>query len=338
MQAPTAPVAQGETVSQSEIENLLAQIGSGDALPVEADANRPKTAAGDFQQRHDFPPLSLFSIAELRKLRMRHEEFITALSARLSIRLGMEVNMQMSKLETATLEKFVDGLANPTHVTVLKMEPLLGNCLLDIPLRLGLSLVDRELGGPGVWQDEPRELTKMEVGLISHVVETILSEWCAIWSDLLDLRPVLISSENNGRFIQNIEPKTNLLVLGMELQLGATPGEMQLGIPCSMLEPLLFKLSSLKEKGQKPAIARATAPVNWNPVLDDMEMQLTAELPELKLTAGQLAELKAGDIIPLPPEMVNRLRICLEGTPKFMAVLGKDNEQWAVKIVEAIKP
>jgi flagellar motor switch protein FliM len=178
-------VLREDTVSQSEIERLLAQIGNSDALPIESAAPSPGGGSNDLIHRHEFPQLSLFTAAELRKLRVRHEEFVASLGARLSIHLGLDISLQMAKLETSSFQGFIDGLGNPTHLTVLKLEPLSGNCFLDIPLRLGLCVVDRELGGPGVWHDEPRELTKMESGLLSRLVESILSEWCGVWKDLV---------------------------------------------------------------------------------------------------------------------------------------------------------
>jgi flagellar motor switch protein FliM len=337
--APAAnPIPTGDTVSQSEIEKLLAQMGGGEAPAAEPGASTPQAAAGgDFLQRHDFPQLSFFSPAELRKLRVRHEEFIHSLAARLSIRFGAEVSLQMAKLETTPFQSFIDALANPTHLTVLKLEPLLGNCLLDIPLRLGLCMVDRELGGIGVWQDEPRELTKMETGLLSRVVESILSEWCGVWSDLLDLRPVLIGCESNGRFLQTCPPNTMMLVLGMELQMGMMVEQMQLGLPYPTLEPLIAKLNSAMEAGQKPAVTREAKPVKWNPALDDMELRVTAELPDVEISARRLADLKPGDLISVRTEKASQVQVCLSGSPKFTAVLGLRGEQWAVKIVQVQK-
>lgn len=333
----TAPDAapMTDTVSQSEIEKLLAQAGGGEAA---GGAAQPVAASeNDCLQRHDFPQLSLFTPSELRKLRMRHEEFINSLAARLSIRFGTEVTLQMSKLDTALFSSFVDGLANPTHLTVLKLEPLSGNCLLDIPLRLGLCLVGRELGGAGVWEDEPRELTKMEDALLSRVVENILSEWCGVWRDLLDLRPVLVGTENNGRFLQTCPAGTTLLVLGIELQMGAVVEEIQLGLPYPTLQPLMLKLNAATEAEQKPAATLAARPVRWNPLLNEMKLRVTAEWQGVEVTARQLVHMKPGDVIPIQAELVNRMQICLEGTPKFLAIPGMEQDQWAVRIAEPIK-
>jgi flagellar motor switch protein FliM len=101
VQDPPAVAPPREIVSQSEIEQLLAGVAG--AADLQAASSTP--AAGgdpseyDYLRRHEFPRLSLFPPAELRRLRERHEEFIGALTARLSTHLGMEVGLQMSKLE-----------------------------------------------------------------------------------------------------------------------------------------------------------------------------------------------------------------------------------------------
>ena len=332
------PPTLSDTVSQSEIENLLAQVGSEEPAPVSsASFAAPKSEKSETIHRHEFPTLSLFSPAELRKLRLRHDDFITSLAARLSIRLGLDVGIQMSKLETAAFKSFTDSLSNPTHLTVLKLEPLAGNCVLDLPLRLGLCLVERELGGPGLWRDDPRELTKMEATLLAKVVDNILTEWCAVWRDLMELRPAQIAMESNSRFLETSSPETILLVLGIEMRFSQIVETMQFGLPYPTLEPLLAKLNASTERVKKTAAAKPLAFPNWNPLLDEMEMKLTAELPPATLAANRLEDLKPGDMIPLTGDMVNQVKLLFEGTPKFLGALGSQNDQWAVKIASVLK-
>ena len=56
----------------------------------------------------------------------------------------------------------------------------------------------------------------MEATLLSKVIDNILSEWCIVWRDLLDLRPSQVGSESNSRFLDTCPPETMLLVLGIE--------------------------------------------------------------------------------------------------------------------------
>ena len=150
-----------------------------------------KSSAAGKQAPLVFRRLSAFSATELRKLRERQEEFIRALAARLSGHLRLEIGLKITRLESVPFEKFVDEISNPTYLSLLKLEPLKGVCLLEIPPQLGLSIVDRELGGAGVSIDENRALTEIESRILSRVVEMSLGEWCHAWSDLLELRPAM---------------------------------------------------------------------------------------------------------------------------------------------------
>jgi flagellar motor switch protein FliM len=235
--------AQSETISQSEVERLLAEVGNaGDAPTIEIGAPRaispPESAS---LERYDFRQVSFFSIRELRKLRSRHEEYIRSLAARLSVYLRLEVAMQMSKLDIIQFQKFVEGMSNPTHLALLKVEPLQGICLLDIAPRLGLAIVDRELGGPGICNEDARDLSQMEARLLSRVLEIIVNEWCACWGNLLELRPLILGHENTGRFLQTCSPGSMMLVFGIEVRLGQLVEQIHFGFPYQTLEPLIQK-------------------------------------------------------------------------------------------------
>jgi flagellar motor switch protein FliM len=327
---PNLTPSNPETVSQSEVEGLLAQIGESGpregapALMAERDGSQP----------HIFRRLSSFSTTELRKLRVRHEEFISSLAARLSVHLRTEIGLKMSSLEAMTFEKFVEELSNPTYLALLKLEPLSGTCFLDIPPRLGLSVVDCELGGPGVCVEEERSLSEIESRVISRFVEINFSEWCSSWSDTLDLRPLLIGHESNVTFVQNESLDTTMLVLGVEVQIGELTQQMHFGFPYLMLEPLIKKLNAEAEKSEKPAAKAPLAALKWNPVLDDVRIPVGIELPGLGITARELAGLKVGDVIAVEPEVFQNVRISLGKKAKFSAVAGRCGSHWAARITK----
>ena len=334
--SPSGPASQ-EIISQSEVERLLAQVETVDPSAPGADAAAPINTAGhEIIRRHEFPKLSLFSPVELRLLRVRHEDFISALAARLSIHLGLEVVLQMSKLETLTFEKFADGLSNPTYLTMLKLPPLAGICLLDIPPRLGLCIVDRQLGGPGRLPEETRQIGKIEARLLAPVVGLIVNEWCSIWTDLMEVRPAVVGAESNSRYLHTSTPETSMLVVGMEMHLGETVEPMQIAFPHPMLEPLTLKLSAGVDGADKPDAASKSAPARWNSLFDKLQIQVTAELPEIELPAGQVGSLKIGDVLPFPRELMNQVRLRLANQPGFVGTLGVSDQCRAVKITQSL--
>src|SRR5215468_822432 len=213
MPAPNEPAGGGDVLSQSEVERLLAQVTEQEkSAPVlQPGPEQATTAPKDSIQPYDFRHPVFLSVAELRRLRMRQEEFTRALAARLSIYLRLEFSLQVSRLETIPYQKFAEGLPNPTHLSLFKVEPLRGIGILAVHPRLGLTIVDRLLGGPAHSISADHDLSEIELALLDQAVQLMLGEWCNNWASVQELRPLLLGHENNGQFLQTAPRDTIML-------------------------------------------------------------------------------------------------------------------------------
>jgi flagellar motor switch protein FliM len=325
-----------EVLSQSEVERLLAQVAEQENKTTVHQPDGSKvTQSNDNIQPYDFRNPVFLSANELRKLRIEHEEFIHALAARMSIYLRMEFSIQMSRLETLTYQKFTEGLPNPTHLALFKVEPLRGICVLDISPRLGLTIVDRLMGGPGLSVSLNRDLSEIEVALLDQVVHIVISEWCNHWSYMQDLRHQLLGHENNGQFLQTTQSDTIMLVLSMEARMADCLEQIQIGFPYSTVEPLIEKISSKLRPDQAEMTPAKSA--DWNPALVDVNIPVTAEWPPLMMSVRELSTLKAGDFIEIPPEYAAQVRLRLANMHKFTGRLGKKGDNWAVELQRVLR-
>ncbi|MEQ1843626.1 MAG: flagellar motor switch protein FliM, partial [Verrucomicrobiales bacterium] len=183
-------------------------------LGAAAGKPQPKVEACDFRNP------AFLSEAELRRLRLLHEDFIRYLSARLSLYLRMEFGLKMARLTTIPYSKFTDALPNPTHISLFKVEPLVGVGILDVNPRLALTIADRLLGGRGHSVKAERYLTEIEIAMIEDVIVIFLEEWCAQWKSEQELRPLIIGHENNGRFLQTSPRDSVVLAMALECNFG----------------------------------------------------------------------------------------------------------------------
>lgn len=325
-----------EVLSQSEVERLLAQVAEQENKTTVHQSDGSIIAQSkDSIQPYDFRNPVFLSANELRKLRIEHEEFIHALAARMSIYLRMEFAIQMSRLETLTYQKFTESLPNPTHLALFKVEPLRGICVLDISPRLGLTIVDRLMGGPGLSVSLNRDLSEIEVALLDQVVHIVISEWCNHWSYMQDLRHQLLGHENNGQFLQTTQPDTIMLVLSMEARMADCLEQIQIGFPYSTVEPLIEKISSkLRPDSEESKSAKAS---DWNPALVDVNIPVTGEWPPLSMQLRDLSNLKVGDFIEVPVEYASQVSLRLANMHKFTGRLGKQGNNWAVEIQKILK-
>jgi flagellar motor switch protein FliM len=283
---------------------------------------------------HDFRQSGFLAPSELRRIRQRHEQFIRSLAARLAIFLRLEFSLQLSKVQIIGYQKFIEELPSPAHITLFKTEPLKGVGLLVIPTLLGLTLVDRLLGGPGQAPAQARDLSEIEIALIDQVATLVLTEWCNHWPEMRGMTSSLLGHENNSRFLQTSTPETAMLILTMTGGIGEQSEPIQIVFPYATVEPLM-RLLSPSMPGSEAAPARATKP-KWNSEFDEVKVPIIAEWQGLKMSAGEITRLKAGDLLALDPGCAAQVQLLLNHVPKFIGRPGTSSGKWAVQLTSTI--
>ena len=323
-------------LDQSEIDRILAQQaaeaqalkGGGGSVTKLDDLNAPKVEAYDFRNP------AFLSEAELRRLRLLHEDFIRYLSARLSLYLRMEFGLKMAKLTTVTYSKFTDSLPNPTHLSLFKVDPMVGVGILDINPRLALTIADRLLGGRGHSVKAERYLTEIEIALIEDVILILLEEWCGQWKSEQELHPAIIGHENNGRFLQTSPRDAIMLALALECNFGDCSEQIQIGVPYYTIEPVVKRMQARRQKDT--AVTQTVKRAEWHPAYEGIAVPVRAEWQAFDLTLREVASLRVGDVIEIRPSICAETRILLNDTAKFVGTVGLDTDRVAVQVTRKL--
>jgi flagellar motor switch protein FliM len=282
---------------------------------------------------HDFRQSGFLAPSELRRIRLRHEQFIRALAGRMAIFLRLEFTVQTVKVQITGYQKFIESLPSPTHITLFKTDPLKGVGLLVIPPRLGLTVVDRLLGGPGQMPENSRELSEIEIALIDQVATLILAEWCNHWPEMRDLKPSLLGHENNSRFLQTAPADTAMLVLTMNSGIGDQLEPIQLLFPYATVEPLMRLLNPPMPEAEAAPVR--TGKPKWNSGLNEIKVPITAEWQGIKMSAGAITQLKTGDVVMLDPQCAAQVHLRFSHVPKFIGRPGTCSGNWAVQLTNS---
>jgi flagellar motor switch protein FliM len=322
-------------LDQNEIDKLLAQqaetqVKKGGVLGVDAPAAVRKV------EPYDFRNPAFLSEGELRRLRLLHEDFIRYLSARLSLYLRMEFGLKMAKLTTVTFSKFTESLPNPTHISLFKVEPLVGVGILDINPRLALTIADRLLGGRGHSVKAERYLTEIEIALIEDVIIILLEEWCGQWKVEQELRPSVIGHENNGRFLQTSPRDAIMLAMSLECNFGDCSEQIQIGVPYYTIEPVVKKMQARRQKDT--AVTQNVKRAEWQPAYDRITVPVRAEWDAFEITLREISNLRVGDILEMKPSLCAETRVMLNGTAKFQGTAGLDSDRVAVQLTRKLPP
>jgi flagellar motor switch protein FliM len=285
-------------------------------------------------ERYNFRQPVFLSEAELRRLQTLHDDFIRYLTARLSLHLRMEFSLKLTGLAAVPYAEFTGSLPSPAHLTLFKLEPLAGVGILGINPRLALTIADRLLGGRGGAVKAERDLTEIEVALMEGVMAIILEEWCAQWKNVQELRPLVIGQESSGRFLQTSPRDAAVIALSLEATFGDCTGSIQLGVPCSTIDPVLKQAQASRQR--ETSAGAAERPTAWHPAYDDIAVPVRAEWQALEFALRELASLRVGDVIELPSALFSHTRVLFNGVPKFTGTVGLDADRVAVQLTRKL--
>jgi len=298
-----------------------------------------KETAGHVAGR-ERPAAAAMSPGELRPWQERQQQFVQNAAAGLTTHLGMDFSLKLKEMKTVAYRELAATWGNPAHLALFKMEPLRGVSILEISSRLALGMVDRLMGGPGDPPAADQEMSGMEKALLEPCVQLLLETWCGRWSDVKELKPVILGYESSGHFIQAAPPETILLALCMEGSMGASRGRLQLGFPYASVEPLVRRFRKDAAPAAPPARPASPAPATpwkWNPCFDDVRVPVTAGWEGLELTARQILALKVGDVLPLDAQRLQQICVRVADVLRFQGRPGTLAGQWAVELTQALR-
>ena len=173
-----------EVLSQSEIDALLSAMSNGDldASAIQEGLDEPQVRPFDFMRP------SKFSKDQLRTIELLHDAFCRSAQTQLSGALRTIVEIEVMTADQVTYGEFVNSMPTPSLITIVTMEPLEGNAVVELNLPIAFSIIDRLVGGPGTHRPRVRELTEIEHALLQGVLETLLRGFSEAWSTVVPAR------------------------------------------------------------------------------------------------------------------------------------------------------
>jgi len=323
----------GDVLSQSEIDALLSALSTG-----EVDANEIKE---EQQQRkvkvYDFRRPDKFSKDQMRTIYMLHENFARLLNTYLSGHLRAMVQVNVASVDQLTYEEFIRSLPNPSVISVLQMQPLKGNAILEINPSIIFAIIDRLFGGSGQVSSKPRPLTDIEDNIVRRVIGKSLESLAEAWKQFVPLKPLLEAIEINPQFTQIVPPSDMVVLITLQAKVGQGEGFINLCIPYLVLEPILSKLSTTywvsgTTKGSSTehiqSIRRRVEKIN---------VPIIVELGNTSVTVQELLELSPGDVLQLDTGIKEDLKVVIGSFKKFLCKPGVLGSKLAIQITSIVE-
>ncbi|MFH1539892.1 MAG: flagellar motor switch protein FliM [bacterium] len=337
----------GDYLSQDAIDDLIGQLGdtlddAGAAPAAAAPAARAAApamvpAGGGDVRSYDFTRASKFSKDQVRTIQMIHETFARLFSSTLSAKIRALTRIKVVSVEEVTFEDFINTVSNPSIISIFSLSPMEGNAVLDISPQVGFPLMDRLLGGSGLEEEEPRELTDIEMNIMESILLDGLNFLKEAWANVITLSPKLELLESNPYFVQIVPPGEMIVLVNFEAQIGEKTGRMNIAIPYVMLEKVISRLSIQ----QWFATFRRTKSEDTRKRVEERllktSVNFTVQLGRAKLTLKDFLNLQEGDVVQIDRKVSDALDVIVGDRRKFRGRPGKVGKRIAVKTVAVIE-
>lgn len=323
----------GDVLSQSEIDNLLQALSTG-----EIDAEEMKNSGSEKQVKdYDFARPSKFSKEHLRTLEIIFEHYGRLLSTNLPVYLRKNVQVEVMNSEAVTYMEFSNALSNPVLLGIVDFAPLEGSIIVEMASKLGYAIVDRMLGGEGEPLDKVRDFSEIELSIVERIMIACIELLREPWTNVVDVVPRLERIETNSQFAQIISPSEMIAIVTVNIKIGEVEGLMNVCLPYLTLEPVMDKLntkfwySNMQEREDfeyadniEALISKAVVPVK-------------AVLGNNAISVGDFGALQIGDIIRLDKNVDSELDIYVGDMKKFTAMPGSSGKNYAVRLTTVIR-
>lgn len=229
----------GEVLSQSEIDNLLAALSTG-----ELDVDQMQETGDKQVKDYDFKRPAKFSKEHLRTLEIIYEHYGRLLSTNLPVYLRKNIQVSVSSSETVTFSEFTNSLSNPVILGIVDFQPLNGDIIIELASNLGFAMIDRMLGGQGQPLDKARDFSEIEMIILEKLMVVCMQLMREPWKNVIDINPVMERIETNAQFAQVIAPSDMIAIVTMNVKIGDVEGHMNVCLPFFTLEDVMDKLNT----------------------------------------------------------------------------------------------
>ena len=322
----------GEVLSQSEIDNLLQALSSG-----EVDVEDMKDKDEKQVKNYDFARPSKFSKEHLRTLEIIFEHYGRLLSTNLPVYLSKSVTVEVMNSEAVTYSEFSNALSNPVLLGIVNFSPLQGNVILELAANLGYTIVDRMLGGPGKPLEKNRDFSEIELLIIDRIMAVCVNLLREPWKNVVDLHPHLERIETNSQFAQIIAPSEMIAIVTINIHIGDIEGLMNICLPYLTLEDVMDKLNTKYWFSTMQEMDEASYRDNLEALVNKVYVPVKAILGNSSINVNDFINLQVGDIIRLDKKVEEELDVFVGDIKKFTALPGASDDAYAVRVTSIIR-
>lgn len=283
----------------------------------------------------NFRSASRLSNEDARALTAIHETFARNLATALEAFLGTSIEVKLAGIDQMRLEEHIAGIPPLSYIVPFSMSSASATMMVECDVNLAFPMVDLLLGGPGGPVAGSRDLSEIEEEIMLDVFSLIARQAETSWrleSGALAagkrLKPATIE--------QCCPPQEKVACLSFAVQAGEAAGSFQLVLPSVFLNLLLQQIKL--DQPQKKAAVRYFPRQSLRERIVDCDVEVSVELPNLKVAVRDLLALLPGSVLKLRASVRTPGMLAAGGHGIFEATPVRNGSRKAAQLGRRIGP
>lgn len=299
---------------------------------------RPQPSRGDIVT-YDFRKPSRISPERQRSLEASHEQLAQQLQRWVSGRLRAPFEVHLEAISQSVYGDFVDNLADPGATFLYDIGGQAGQSMaINLDASIAFLLVERLVGGSTVSPPPERALTGLEQVVTRLVTDRVAEEYAQVWADYTQLDFAFSRFESARELVEMAGRDDDVLITTLRAQFSEVTGYILLALPFGVLEEFLSPSPRRQRaSSRRSAAEEAVEKHNVAGFVRRAGVVVSAQLPAMSMTLGDLARLKPGDVLQTEAGVQDTVHVCVSNNPRFEGRQGKLGPNLGVQITDALR-
>ena len=323
-----------EVLSQSQIDELLNGLSTGDVSIQELEENEKRI------KEYDFRSPKKITKETIRLLKGIYENYCRMLTSRLTSMLRLMCDVTVEQVEESIYHEYNNALEDYVLMGLINVkypdnETSDSQILMEMSRPLSFVIIDRLLGGIGEEYGYIRDYTDIELSLLSNVLNQLVILMGTTWENTLNIETELEKVETNSRFIQSINYNDTVVIIILNVVLNELSGKITLCIPSNIIDEIL-KGANIYSKNISKKVnieEQKTAIMNS---LKSSNLTITGVLGSTQATLKDILSIKPGDLIVLDKKINSNVDIKVDNEKWFEGKWGTRKNKGVIKINKTI--
>ncbi len=247
--------------------------------------------------------------------------------------LRSAVRVHLDEVSQKPWSDIVESLTPFMCVVQIEMHPLEGQAILLLPFEFAVVLFELRMGGAVASDIQPRSLTEIELKVLTPLFESMLSELESTFSPIISIKVEVVRTASGSGVIGLGNSPGTWLVADLDARLAEERSyQFSLCIPVSMMRSVVDAMAESQARSRPEEAEKAKVLAN---VLS-LPMPIAVRFAPLMLSAADLADIQAGDVIPLHHDTTQPMELIVGDMPFLRVIPTTAQRRLAVTVIDDV--